>query len=61
MANNTLEYKRIDAKLRVQKQKEWNQPVVLPLILLVLFMVLMSYPLYRAYLGRQRAVIKGES
>lgn len=61
MANNTLKYKRIDAKLRVQKQKEWNQPVVLPLILLVLFMVLMSYPLYRAYLGRQRAVIKGES
>ena len=61
MANNTLKYKRVDAKLRVKKQQEWNQPVVLPLILLVLFMVLMSYPLYRAYLGRQRAVIKGES
>ena len=40
MANNTLKYKRIDAKLRVQKQKEWNQPVILPLILFVLFMIL---------------------
>ena len=60
MANNTLKYKRIDAKLRVEKQEEWNQPVVLPLVLLLLFMVLASYPLYRAYQGRQRAVIKGD-
>ena len=60
MANNTLKYKRIDAKLRAEKQEEWNQPVVLPLVLLLLFMVLASYPLYRAYQGRQRAVIKGD-
>ena len=57
MANNTLKYKRINAKLRVKKQQEWNQPVILPLILLVLFMVLISYPLYSAYLGRQRAIL----
>ena len=57
MANNTLKYKRIDAKLRAKKQEEWNQPVLLPLLLLLLFMVLASYPLYRAYQGRQRAVI----
>lgn len=60
MANNTLKYKRIDAKLRAQKQEEWNQPVLRPLIVLVLFMVLMSYPLYRAYQSRQRVVIKGK-
>ena len=58
MANNTLKYKRIDATLRAKKQEEWNQPVVMPLIVFVLFMVLMSYPLYRAYQNRQRAVIK---
>ena len=60
MANNTLKYKRIDAKLRAEKQEEWNQPVVMPLILFVLFTLLMSYPLYRAYQNRQRAVIKGD-
>ena len=60
MANNTLKYKRIDAKLRVEKQEEWNQPVVLPLVLLLIFILLVSYPLYRAYQGRQRAVIKGD-
>jgi len=60
MANNTLKYKRIDAKLRAQKQQEWNQPVLWPLILLTLFMVFMSYPLHRAYQSRQGAVIKGE-
>ena len=61
MANNTLKYKRIDAKLRAQKQQEWNQPVLWPLVLLVLFMISMSYPLYRAYQSRQRAVIKGDN
>jgi len=60
MSDNTLKYKRIDAKQRVQKQEEWNQPVVLPLILIFLFPFLMAYPLYRAYQGRQRAVIKGD-
>jgi ABC-type transport system substrate-binding protein len=59
MANNTLKYKRIDAKLRAQKQQEWNQPVLWPLVLLVLFIMSMSYPLYRAYQSRQKAVIKG--
>ncbi len=61
MANNTLKYKRIDAKLRAKRQQEWNQPVLWPLILLALFMVFMSYPLYRAYQSRQRAVIKGDN
>ncbi|SFV66315.1 Dipeptide-binding ABC transporter, periplasmic substrate-binding component (TC 3.A.1.5.2) [hydrothermal vent metagenome] len=60
MANNTLKYKRIDGKLRAKKQEEWNQPVVLPLVLFLLFPVLMIYPLYRAYQGRQKAIIKGE-
>ena len=57
MANNTLKYKRIDADLRVKKQQEWNQPVILPLILLGLFLVLMGFLLYNAYRTRQKAVI----
>ena len=60
MSDDTLKYKRIDAKLRTQKQEEWNQPVLLPLVLLFLVPFLLAYPLYRAYAHRQRAVIKGE-
>jgi ABC-type transport system substrate-binding protein len=57
MSDDTLKYKRIDGKLRAKKQEEWNQPVLLPLILLILFPILMAYPLYRAYQKRQKAVI----
>ncbi len=60
MSDDTLKYRRIDAKLRVAKQEEWNQPVLLPLILFLLIPILMAYPLYRAYIARQRAVIKEE-
>ena len=58
MANNTLKYKRIDASLRAKKQEEWNQPVIFPLVLFLLFPILMIYPLYKAYQGRQKAVIR---
>ena len=60
MANNTLKYKRIDAKLRVKKQKEWNQPSVLPLLLFVLFIVLMGFSLQRIYKNRQKAIVRKE-
>ena len=60
MSDDTLKYKRIDGELRAKKQEEWNQPVLLPLILLILFPILMAYPLYRAYQSRQKAVIKEE-
>jgi ABC-type transport system substrate-binding protein len=61
MANNTLKYKRIDAKLRVKKQKEWNQPVILPLILFVLFLLVSAYLLHKVYQNRQKSVIREES
>ncbi len=61
MANNTLKYKRIDAKLRVKKQKEWNQPVILPLILFVLLLLLSGYLLHKVYQNRQASVIREES
>ena len=61
MANNTLKYKRIDAKLRVEKQKEWNQPVIFPLILFILFLTASGFFLHKIYRNRQKAVIKQES
>ncbi|CAA6802577.1 MAG: Dipeptide-binding ABC transporter, periplasmic substrate-binding component (TC 3.A.1.5.2) [uncultured Sulfurovum sp.] len=58
MSDDTLKYKRINAELRTKKQDEWNQPVILPLVLFFLIPLLMAYPLYRAYQKRQTAVIK---
>ena len=57
MANNTLKYKRIDAALRVEKQKKWNQPVVMPLIIMALFLLVMVFSLRRIYRNRQNRVI----
>ncbi|HHD80187.1 MAG TPA: peptide ABC transporter substrate-binding protein, partial [Campylobacterales bacterium] len=57
MANNTLKYKKIDGKLRYKKIEEWNKPILMPMVVFILFLVLISYPLYRAYQNRQRAVI----
>jgi ABC-type transport system substrate-binding protein len=58
MANNTLKYKRINGKKRVAMQAKWNQPVIWPLVLFMLFILLSIYPLYRAYQARQTAVVK---
>jgi len=58
MSDDTIKYKRVDPKLRVAQQEAWNQPVTLPLVLLVLLPLLTAYPLYRAYQSRQRTVIK---
>ena len=57
MANNTLKYKRIDNELRVKKQKEWNQPVLMPLAIILLLMVFGTILLYRVYVNRQKAVV----
>ena len=60
MANNTLKYMRLDPALRVKRQEEWNQPAIWPLIVMALSIILISYPLYRAYQIRQRAVVSSK-
>lgn len=60
MSDDTLKYRKIDAKLRVKKQEEWNQPVLLPLVLFLIIPLLMAYPLYIAYQKRQKAVVKDD-
>ncbi len=58
LANNTTKYKRIDAELRAQKQQEWNQPVIWPLIIVGLILILSIWPLSRAYQKRQTSIVK---
>ncbi|KGM06979.1 Dipeptide-binding ABC transporter, periplasmic substrate-binding component [Methylophaga thiooxydans] len=50
MANNTLKYRRLDTELRQELQTKWNQPLLWPLLLVLLVLVVMVLPaalLYR--------------
>jgi len=49
MANNTLKYKRIDPRLRAQKRREWNRPVIWPLVLTAVLLVLAFIPALMLY------------
>lgn len=44
MANNTLKYKRIDPQLRKRLRSEWNKPVWLPVLLLLIGLVVSLLP-----------------
>ena len=54
LSSNTMKYKRVDATVRMEKQVLWNQPVLFPLLLILLFPLMLAYPLYRAYQTRQQ-------
>ncbi|HET8700416.1 MAG TPA: ABC transporter substrate-binding protein, partial [Nitrococcus sp.] len=55
MANNTLKYIRIDPALRAEKRREWNQPVIWPLIGVLAFVLAGLLPGVVAYRRRERA------
>ena len=55
MANNTLKYKRIESKIRQQSRIVWNQPVVLPIILLALVIFISAIPAWISYKRRERS------
>ena len=40
MANNTLKYKRVDAKERAKERQEWNKPNYWPLVYLGIFLLI---------------------
>jgi len=54
MANNGLKYQRVDAGLRSQKRREWNQPVVWPAAALLAAVGLSLVPAVRTYRRRER-------
>lgn len=53
MANNTLKYLRIDPELRAHKREEWNQPVLWPLVLIVLVLIVGTLPAVVAYIRKE--------
>lgn len=49
MANNTLKYRRLDIPMRQELQRQWNQPLVWPLLLLLLLILVMVMPAVMVY------------
>lgn len=53
----TLKYLKIDSEVRKQKQAEWNQPNLVPLVAGMGIFVALFVPAIRAYRRRQKLVI----
>ena len=58
MANNTLKYKRVNAQMRAEKRKEWNQPNYMPLVYLGIFLLISFIPAIIAFRKRERSSAK---
>jgi peptide/nickel transport system substrate-binding protein len=58
MARNGIKYYRIDARERALKRSEWNRPVVLPLVAIVLLVFLSAVPAVVAYRRRERSAAR---
>ena len=54
MADNTLKYLRVDPAKRAQLRREWNQPVLWPVALLVIALAATAVPAARIYRRRER-------
>ena len=61
MVRNTLQYMKVDPKLRTEKVREWNMPVWWPLPLLLLAVVVVVWPAWVTVRNRQRRTAFGES
>jgi len=58
MANNTLKYRRVEASKRMALRKQWNQPVVWPVVLLVFLLIILILPAIRSFQRRAKETIK---
>ncbi|ODS24725.1 peptide ABC transporter substrate-binding protein [Candidatus Endobugula sertula] len=51
----TIKYKRIDKKQRYEKRQQWNQPIVWPVVLILLCIIALVIPAIIAYRHRERS------
>ncbi len=58
MARNNLKYLRVDAGKRAQMRRVWNQPVLWPVLLIVLAIVISAVPAVMSYRRRERMAAK---
>ncbi len=50
VSNNSLKYFKIDADLRAKKQREWNEPILWPAVLVCIVMIVGLIPAIMTYL-----------
>lgn len=55
MANNTLKYKRIDGELRQEKRRQWNEPVIWPVVALGILLIVALIPAIGVYRRREKS------
>ena len=58
MAQNTLKYKRIDPQLREQQRRTWNQPIVWPILVVLLILLVSIIPAVITYRRKERAAAR---
>jgi putative exporter of polyketide antibiotics len=58
MARNTLKYLRVDVAQRAALRREWNQPVLWPIGLIVLALIASAVPAIRSYRRREQMAAK---
>jgi ABC-type transport system substrate-binding protein len=61
MAGNTTKYLRLDVPRREVLRREWNRPVVLPAVLIILALVLSAIPAVLTYRRRERMAARPAS
>jgi len=54
MARNNLKYERINPALRSKERREWNKPVLWPVLLIVAVLVVSAIPAVRSYRRKER-------
>ena len=58
MARNTLKYKTIDPYQRMEKRREWNDPIIWPGLVGLFFLILMALPAWFVYHAREKARVR---
>ena len=55
LSHNNMKYYRIDGSLRAQKRREWNEPVLGPITLVVVVLLASLIPAVLVYRRRERS------
>ena len=59
IANNTLKYDQIDVVKRTQLRRKWNQPIIWPIVVILILVIILFIPLLVTYWRREhRPIIK---
>ncbi len=56
MTSNTIKYKRVDPALRTNMQKEWNKPIIWPVVVLIVLMIAGAIPAVITVRSRERGL-----